>query len=435
MNRVAFRGLAFAAEGSHGPVMNVKRSLGFTCLLLCQTAFVWSNDWPQFRGPGGQGHAEGVEVPLRWGPNDEEISWKVAIAGKAWSSPILVGDRVYLTTAVESASGLSLRALAVSLGNGKTIWDEEVFAKPDVGAFHKKNSHASPTPVYEEGKLFVHYGHHGTACLAADSGKTLWKQESLVYPPLHGNGGSPILLGDKLIFSCDGREDPFIVALDKSNGKVAWKTSREVEVSRPFSFSTPLAIQVKGGWQVVSPASGAVISYDPETGKEIWRSRYGEGYSVVPRPLYAHGLVYVCSGFGTATLYAIDPTGTGDVTESHVRWEVGRRIPKESSPIIVGDYLFVNDDKGILSCIQAKTGKQVWQKRVDGSGGFSGSPVYAGGHLFFHNGDGITTVIKPATAFERVAENRIGEYGLSSFAVAKDGFVVRTEKSLMKIGG
>lgn len=392
-----------------------------------------ANEWPEFRGPNGQGHADKVRVPLQWGP-EKGVVWKVPVPGKAWSSPVLAGNRAFVTTALLEGEGLSLRALAFDLEDGKMVWERELFAKPDVGEFHSKNSHASPTPIYQQGRLYVHFGHHGTACLQAKDGKVLWKQSDLDYPPLHGNGGSPILLGNKLIFSCDAKEDPFIVALNKEDGEVIWKTPRQVEVSRTFSFITPLAIQVKGGWQVVSPASGAVISYDPNTGKEIWRSRYGEGYSVVPRPLYAHGLVYVCSGFGTASLYAIDPTGKGDVTDTHVRWQVDRRIPKESSPIIVGDHVFVNDDKGILSCIDAKTGEQVWQKRIDGSGGFSASPVHAGGHLFFHNGEGTTTVIKPSPSFEKVAENRLEEYGLSSFAVAEDGFVIRTEKHLYRIG-
>lgn len=408
------------------------KNFGILLLTFCGVTLGWATDWPHFRGPGGQGHAEGVDVPLRWSA-ENAVAWKVKVLGKGWSSPVVVGDRVFVTTAVDSGKGLSLRAIALGLADGKNVWDQEIVGKSDVGDFHKKNSHASPTPVVEDGRLYVHFGHHGTACLDVRDGSLLWKQDSLAYPPLHGNGGSPIVFEDKLIFSCDGTKSPFIVALDKSNGKVVWKTDRDVKVSRTFSFSTPLAIEVDGRWQIVSPASGAVIAYDPDNGKEIWRSLYGEGYSVVPRPLYAHGLVYVCSGFGTASLYAIDPTGKGDVTSSHVRWEIGKRIPRESTPIIVGDHVYVNDDKGIVSCLEATSGQQVWQKRIDGGGGYSASPVYASGHLFFHNGDGVTTVIKPGTTFQQVAENKIGEYGLSSFAVVDDGFVVRTESSLLRL--
>ena len=230
---------------------------------------VGATDWPHFRGPGGQGHAEGVDVPLRWSA-ENAVAWKVKVLGKGWSSPVVVGDRVFVTTAVDSGKGLSLRAIALGLADGKNVWDQEIVGKPDVGDFHKKNSHASPTPVVEDGRLYVHFGHHGTACLDVRDGSLLWKQDSLAYPPLHGNGGSPIVFEDKLIFSCDGTKSPFIVALDKSNGKVVWKTDRDVKVSRTFSFSTPLAIEVDGRWQIVSPASGAVIAYDPDNGKEIW---------------------------------------------------------------------------------------------------------------------------------------------------------------------
>ncbi|NNE90523.1 MAG: PQQ-binding-like beta-propeller repeat protein [Verrucomicrobiales bacterium] len=388
--------------------------------------------WTEFRGAGQQGHAPAdVEVPLRWSES-QNIAWKTPIAGKAWSSPIVVGSRVFVTTAVEE-DGLSLRVIAVDLESGKPIWDTEVRKKPDAGRMHKKNSHASPTPVFEDGKIYAHFGHHGTYCVDAKSGDIVWKQESIEYPPVHGTGGSPIVLGDKLIFSCDGAKDPIVVALDKSTGDIDWKTDRDVEVSRKFSFSTPLPIEVDGKTQVVVPGSGALISYDPENGNEIWRCLWGEGYSVVPRPVYSHGLVIGCSGFNTANMIAVDPTGTGDVTDSHKKWEISKRIPKESSPIVVGDLLFVNDDKGILSCVEVKTGEVKYEQRLDGQGGYSASPVYAGGHLFFHNGDGITTVVKPTDRFEKVAENSIGEYGLSSFGVAPDGFLIRTESNLIRV--
>ena len=412
--------------------MSLSHLVRITILASVVANIARATDWPEFRGPSGQGHAVGVEVPLTWGPS-KNVAWQVGVPGKAWSSPVVVGERIFVTTAVETDKGLSLRALGVGLSAGEVVWDQEIFSKPDEGAFHKKNSHASPTSIVEDGRVYVHFGHHGTACLHAEDGAILWKQASLAYPPMHGNGGSPILVGNKLIFSCDGSEQPFVVALDKADGKVLWKSERGVEVSRTFSFSTPLAIEHDGQTQVVSPGSGAVIAYDPTDGSEIWRCRYGEGYSVVPRPLFAHGLVYVCTGFNNANLLAIDPSGKGDVTATHLRWEVSKRIPKESSPIVVGDHLYVNDDKGILSCFDAKSGEQLWQERIDGSGGFSGCPVYASGHLFFHNGDGVTTVIKPSTTYEKVAENRLDAYGLSSFAVVQDGFIVRTESSLWRL--
>ena len=292
-----------------------------------------------------------------------------------------------------------------------------------------------PTPLFEDGRLYCHFGHHGTAALNTVSGEILWKQESIKFKPVHGTGGSPALVGDKLIFSCDGAKDPVVVALNKNDGKITWETPRDVEVSRPFSFATPLKIEVAGKDQVVLPGSGAVISYNPEDGKEIWRFLYGEGYSVVPRPLYHDGKIYVCSGFNRAILYAVNVNAEsrGDITESNLAWKVEKAIPKESSPIIVNDLLFVNDDKGILSCIDPVTGETHYSERLAPQGGYSSSPVYASDHLFFHNGEGITTVVKPDKRFDKVEENDIGEYGLSSFGVISDGFIVRTEEALLRI--
>jgi outer membrane protein assembly factor BamB len=388
--------------------------------------------WPEFRGSKADGHAPAGQFPVSWS-GDKDFRWKVEIPGKAWSSPVVADGKVFLTTAVDDGSKVALGARCLSLTDGSLVWERGIFEK-DATPIHQKNSHASPTPIHAEGKVYVHFGHNGTACLNAADGSIVWTQTSLSYAPVHGNGGSPVLHDGKLIFSCDGQADPFVVALKTSDGSVAWKTPRKVEVQRTFSFATPLLIEVNGKAQVVAPGSGAVIAYDPADGREIWRFRYGEGYSVVPRPLFRDGIVYVCSGFNRAVLHAVKADGTGDVTETHQVWQDDKTVPKESSPILVDDLLYFNDDKGILSCLEAATGKEVYRERLDGKGGYSASPVFAGGHLYFHNGDGITTVVKPGRTFTRVAENPLGEYGLSSFAVVSDGFLVRTGKNLVRIG-
>jgi outer membrane protein assembly factor BamB len=225
-----------------------------------------------------------------------------------------------------------------------------------------------------------------------------------------------------------------VVALKIADGSVAWKTPRAVTVQRNFSFSTPLFIEVKGKTQAIIPGSGAVIAYDTENGREIWRFGYGEGYSVVPRPVHRDGILYVCSGFNRAAIHAVRVDGTGDVTATHQVWMDDKTVPKESSPILVDDLIYFNDDKGILSCLDAATGAEIYRERLDGQGGYSASPVFAGGHLFFHNGNGITTVVKPGRTFRKVAENKLDEFGLSSFAVVSDGFLVRTENHLIRIG-
>ncbi len=406
-----------------------------TLIFTAVTAtLVLADSWPEFRGPTGEGFApESVKVPTLWS-GSKNIRWKVPVAGKAWSSPIVIDGKIYVTTAEESGKDdLKLSTLCFDLKDGKEIWVTENFTTKSV-RMHKRNSQASPTPIFENERVYVHFGHYGTACLNAADGKEIWKQTSLSYSPVHGNGGSPVIVGDHLIFSCDGKEKPFIVALKTSDGSVAWKTNRNVETKRPFSFSTPLVIEINGETQVISPASGAVIAYNPASGKEIWRFLYGEGYSVVARPVFANGLIFVGSGFNKAVLYAIRPDGKGDVTKSHLAWKHEENVPRESSFIVVDGLLYMNDDKGTLTCLDAKSGKQYYQERINGKGGFSASPLYASGNIYFHNGGGVTTVVKPGKQFRQVAENKIDEYGLSTFAIVDDGFIVRTEGNLLRIG-
>lgn len=407
----------------------------FSSLALITSPLSAGENWPEFRGPDGQGHSNAKNVPTQWSAT-KNIAWKSEIPGIGWSSPIIVDSRIYLTSAIPSGKkNYTLHALCVNEADGRILWDVEIFGeqKDKPARMHKKNSHASATPVFEDGKIYAHFGHDGTACLDAASGKILWKQTDIQYTPVHGNGGSPVIVDDLLIFSCDGKDDPFIVALDKTNGKVAWKTARDVEVERNFSFTTPLLIEVDGEQQLISPASGAVIAYDPSNGKELWRCGYDQGYSVVARPLYAHGLIYVSTGFNRAKLMAIRPDGKGDVTKTHVAWVHEDAVPRESSPIIVDDLLYMNDDKGFATCLDAKTGEVIWEDRLT-KNNYSSSPIYAGGVIYFHDGEGVTTVVKPGKKMEIIASNDIGEHGLSSFAVTDGALLIRTESGLFRIG-
>ena len=407
------------------------------CLIsLCLPAFARAGDWPEFRGPDGQGHSDATHVPLRWGP-EQNVAWKAPVAGRGWSSPVVAGGRVYLTTAVEGAGGkgeLSLRALCLDAADGKTLWDVEVLRADaaKTGAIHQKNSPASSTPLVSGDTLFVHFGHMGTAALNL-SGNVRWRQTGVVYPPVHGNGSSPALAGDLLLLTCDGASDPFLAALDARAGTVRWKTPRNTPARSKFSFATPLIIELDGKRQVVSPTSGFVGGYDPATGREIWRVRYGEGYSVVPRPVYAHGLLYVSSGFETAALYAIRPSGArGDVTDSHVAWRIKKGAPLTPSPLVVGDELYFVSDTGVATCADARTGDVHWTQRLDGN--FSASPVYADGKVYFQNEAGAGFVVKAGKAYELLAENDLGERSLASYAVADGALFIRTERHLWRIG-
>ncbi len=271
----------------------------------------------------------------------------------------------------------------------------------------------------------------GTAALDLD-GKIVWRQDSLKYSPVHGNGGSPVLVGDSLIFSCDGGSNPFLAALDAKTGQVKWKTPRKQEVSRTFSFCTPLLIDIGGVEELISPASGMVAAYEPASGHELWRVRYGEGYSVVPRPAYANGLLFVSSGFDNPVLYAIKPSGAaGDVTDSHVTWTHRKGAPLTPSMILSGDDIYFVSDGGIATCANAKTGEVHWTHRLDGH--FSASPVLAEGRIYFQSEAGIGFVIEGGESFKSLAENDLGERSLASYAVTDGALFVRTENHLWKI--
>lgn len=409
----------------------------FAALLALSARTSAADDWPQFRGPTGQGTSEAADSPVEWGPN-KNVVWKAPVPGAGWSSPVVGGGKVYLTTAAGpggSAKGpVSLWAVCLDAATGKVLWDTEVF-KPDqnaVRAKHAKNSPASATPVLTADRLYVHFGHLGTAALDP-AGKVVWRQTGITYQPVHGNGGSPALVGDVLIFTCDGGQNPFVAGLDANTGDIKWKTPRNTPARKPFSFSTPLAIDVGGAKQVICPGSGFVAAYDPATGREQWRVGYGEGYSVVPRPVFANGLLILSSGFDQPVLYAIKPDGAkGDATRTNVAWTMRKGAPNTPSPLVVGDEVYVVSDQGVATCADAKTGQERWTHRLNG--GFSASPVYAAGRVYFQNEAGVGYVVKAGKTFEQVAQNDLGEPSLASYAVADGALFIRTEKHLWRVG-
>lgn len=390
-------------------------------------------DWPQFRGPTGDGVSTAKSVPVEWSAT-EHVAWKQAVPGVGWSSPVLVGGKVYLTTAVgKDGEPISLRVLCLDANDGHTLWDTEVFRPEAAPAkeMHSKNSLASPTPIVAGDRVFVHFGHLGTAALDLD-GNVVWRQTSLAYHPRHGNGGSPVLVGDELVFSCDGMENPFVAALDCRTGDVRWKVDRPTNAVKKFSFSTPAAIDVDGQTQVISPGSGFVGAYDPRDGREIWRVRYGEGYSVVPRPVFANGLLFLSSGYDRAVLYAINPQGAqGDATDANVAWTAEKGAPLTPSVVAVGEEVYYISDNGVATCADAKSGKVHWTKRLGGN--YSASPVVADGRIYFLSEDGTTTVVRAAKEFESIAKNELGERALASPAVDDGAIYLRTEGALWKV--
>jgi len=403
----------------------MKRVSVLTFHLLWIATFVWAaglaEDWPQFRGPGGQGHSTQKGLPVSWSET-KNIVWKTPIPGLGWSSPVIQGDNIWLTTALDD--GRSLRALCLDRSTGKIIRDIEVFHKQDPLRIHSKNSHASPTPILEGDRVYVHFGTNGTACLTSD-GRILWKTE-LPYQHGHGAGGSPILLGDSLFINCDGTDVQYVVALDKQTGKVRWKSDRHSRMA----YGTPLAIRVNGTDQVVSPGADRVVAYSPDSGAEIWWARY-DGYSLVPRPVYGLGLVFICSGYDSPTLFAVKPDGHGDVTNSHLVWTLRRAAPLNPSPLLIDEALYIVSDKGIVSCLEARTGKITWQERLNGE--FSASPLYADGHIYLLSEEAETTVIAPGSQFSKLASNSLEGRSLASLAVSGPAIYLRTDRHLYRI--
>jgi outer membrane protein assembly factor BamB len=408
------------------------RLLAATLLLspLCASA---APDWPQFRGPDANGVSAAQNLPLEWSLS-KGVAWSVEIPGKGWSSPVLSDGKIYLTSAVSDDAGeVGLHALCLEQSTGAVLWNREVF-RPEPGeasAMHRKNTAASPTPIVAGGRVYVHFGHMGTAALDLQ-GSVLWRQTTLKYKPVHGTGGSPLLLGDALIFSADGQKDPFIAALDARTGEVRWQKARNTAAKKQFSFSTPAAIQVGGVQQVISPYSGFVAAYNPADGEELWKVAYGEGYSVVPRPVYAHGLLFLSSGFDSAALYAIRPEGAvGDASATAVAWTLKKGAPHTPSVVVVGNNLFCVSDAGIASCVDALTGEVHWSERL--AGNFSASPVAAGERVYFLNETGVTSVVKAAAQFELLATNDLGERTLASAAPAEGALFIRGEAHLFKL--
>ena len=414
----------------------------FLLLTILLVHSVHAEDWPQFRGPAGNGHSTETGLPVRWSPTDN-IRWQQTIAGNGWSSPVVAGDFVYLTSAVPldeqgDAGSYALTVICCSKHDGAIQWQREVLRQDGAQApdIHDKNSHASPTPVVDGQQLFVHFGHMGTACLDT-SGKVLWTQR-LAYQPVHGNGGSPILAGQHLVFSCDGSDAQFVVALDKTTGEVQWKTDRNTDAAKTFSFSTPHLITVEGLRQVISPGSNCVLALDPVTGREYWRVRY-DGYSVVPRPLFGRGLVFMATGFGQTSVMAIRPSSASDplsetsqdITDSHVQWTIDRAAPHTPSMLLVDDLLFFVSDGGVASCVDADSGQRHWRKRLGGN--HSASPVLAEGRIYFLSEEGLTTVVRASRDFEVVARNDMRQRALASLAVSDGSIFLRTLDQLVCI--
>ena len=388
-----------------------------------------ADDWPEFRGPTGQGHAPDAAVPLTWSET-ENVTWKAPVPGLGWSSPVVADGRIWLTAAVtEPGAGSSLRLLAYDVETGDNTLDVEVFDSSEVYPLNPKNSLASPTAVVDPDgeRVYVHFGATGTAAVATD-GEIVWRTR-FPYISQHGNGGSPILHDGRLIVSIDGYDTAFLVAVDPRTGEERWRSTRPDPVSQ--AYSTPIAIRVGDREQIVGVSAFRTTGHDPDTGDEIWRVRYPNGFSNVPRPVFGHGLVYLSTGFQSPVLLAVRADGSGDVTRSHIAWRLRRGAPLTPSPILVGDELYVVTDFGIATCVDARSGEIHWQERLGGN--HSASPTFVDGRIYFQNEEGVTIVIAPGTEFRELARNRLDGTTLASMAVSEGALFLRTDTHLYRI--
>jgi outer membrane protein assembly factor BamB len=396
-----------------------------TLALALALPLVCLADWPEFRGPTGQGIVGEQPAPVRWSET-ENVRWKTPLPGAGWSSPVVRDGVIWLTAATDN--GRSLRVLSVDAASGELTRNVEVFRSERPPYKHEKNSYASPTPVLAEDRVYVHFGVMGTAALDLE-GRVVWRNtDHRFFEDVHGSGGSPVLWRNLLIFNCDGAESQYVAALDASTGRTVWRTPRN---AYRFSFSTPLLIpRGESGQQLVSTGADMAAGYDPATGRELWRIKF-EGFSVVPRPVYGNGLVYLTTGFYGPLLLAIRPDGQGDVTSTHIAWRVNRGVPLISSPLLDGERIYMVSDNGVVSCINALNGSELWRQRLRGT--YSASPVLADGRVYFLNETGETTIVQSANQYVEVARNQVEGETLASLAFGDGAIFLRSDTALYRI--
>ena len=388
-------------------------------------------NWPQFRGPTGQGHAVGAALPVTWSET-ENVVWKTMLAGRGHSSPVIWDNQIWLTT--DSGGGSTLGAVCVDRRTGDAVHDVQVFHPGEVLEIHKDNTYASPTPVVEAGRLYVHYGRYGTACLDTDSGDVLWRNEDLVIEHQGGPGSSPVLFQDLLIVNCDGADHQYVVALDKATGAVRWKRPR----SAPYrdnpvfkrAFSTPVLIEEEGRTVLISIGADQTHGYDPATGDELWHVRY-TGFSNVAAPVAADGMVYLITGFFGPHVMAVRLGGSGNVSSSHVAWRSRGAIPETPSPLLLDGRLFLVSNSGVGSALEVATEDRVWLKRLGGK--FSASPITDGKHIYFCSREGETHVVSVEEKPQVVATNTLSGAIWASPAVSGSTLFLRTEDALYRI--
>src|ERR1043166_6603717 len=404
-------------------------------------------DWPDYRGPFGDGHvshdAKPLGLPLHWSETNN-VKWKTEIPHHGISTPVVMDGQAWLTTA--AVDGHDFYVIRVDAESGNVTLNEKIFHSDNpesLGNGASMNSYATPSAVVERGRVYIHFGSFGTACLDSTTGKVLWKREDLRCRHYRGPSSSPVLFENLLILTFDGADLQYHVALDKKTGETAWKTDRSVvwndenvpgqmakDGDLRKAHSTPLIVSDAGKPLMLSSGAKASYGYDPRTGRELWKVQYND-WSVAPRPLFDRGLAYFITGLTKKELWAVKTGGQGDVTDTHVKWKLKTRVGKYSSPILVDGLIYTASDESFISCVDAATGDTVWTERVGGK--FAASPIYADERLYFFDQHGTALVLKPGRTMEVMATNTLTNGVMASPAVAGKAIFLRTKTHLYRI--
>nr|WP_319273359.1 PQQ-binding-like beta-propeller repeat protein [uncultured Draconibacterium sp.] len=409
----------------------------FFVFVSCQTE---QQNWTHFRGSNMDGHANVESAPLHWS-DTENVVWKVPVKGLGWSSPVVYDGQVWLTSAEED--GTAFYVSCFDLSSGEVLVEKTLFNSEEPQRIHPTNSYATPTPCIEKGRVYVHYGSFGTACVDTKNFEVIWKRNDMPCEHMQGPASSPIIYEDKLIVHLEGTEDPYVVALDKTTGEIIWKSVRPKEIYDPLqpvfrkSYQTPIVVNVSGRDLLISNSSFMCFAHDVNTGEVVWTFQYGDD-STVSQPLFYNGLVFLNSGWifedgkpNFTREFAIDPTGEGDVTETHQVWMYEEEVPQIPTPVIVDGKMYMVHDRGMVTCLDAMTGSVIWKEKLRGN--FNSSPIYAGGNIYLINVKGFCTIIKPGDSFEKVAENDIGETVKAVPVFVGNKMLLRSEKFLYLI--
>lgn len=415
-------------------------------VILCLLVLGWSAAvsggelWPQFRGPDGQGRVARTQAPTVWG-EQQNLRWKTPIRGKGWSSPVVAGDQIWITTSVThgnpvpgeqgvvSVESVTLYGVCVSRSTGKVLHEVELFEVEAPEAIHSLNSYASPTPCLDESRVYCHFGRNGVACLDRQSGEVLWRA-TFEIDHYVGAGSSPVLAGGSLVLVCDGADQQYVVGVDPQTGEENWRTSRPpMRSTNPDtckSFCTPLTVRHEGVEQLVAPAAQWIAGYDPADGRELWRMDHGDGFSLVARPVSDGRLVYFCTSFGNQQVQAVRLGGSGDLGAEGLAWRHDRQAPNQPSPVLHSGRLYLVSDQGVAQCLDAATGEQLWRKRLGGN--YSASILQLNDLFYYFSREGVATALDADG--DRVLKNELDAGFMATPAIVENQWIVRTETHL-----